>query len=279
MASKFSRCMMLCCVGKPSPPTKDMGKDSYDEAIAALSKLLSEQSNLEGIAAAKIKQLTAELETVGSNGFNPDERIQTGFNLFKKEKYEKNPELFAQLAKGQSPKFMVFACSDSRVCPSHVLNFEPGEAFMVRNIASMVPPYDQKKYTGVGAAIEYAVLHLKVENIVVIGHSCCGGIKGLMSIPDDGTTASDFIEDWVKICSSAKSKVKTECSDLSFEEQCKNCEKEAVNVSLGNLLTYPFVRDRVVKKTLALKGAHYDFVHGSFELWDLDIKISPTTAA
>ncbi|KAJ0038779.1 hypothetical protein Pint_22974 [Pistacia integerrima] len=256
-----------------------MGKDSYDEAIAELSKLLSEQSNLEGVAAAKIKQITADLETVGSKGFNPDERIQTGFNHFKKEKYEKNPDLYGQLAKGQSPKFMVFACSDSRVCPSHVLNFQPGEAFMVRNIASMVPPYDQKKYTGVGAAIEYAVLHLKldgdwwrqrdiyssgmphtVENIVVIGHSCCGGIKGLMSIPDDGTTASDFIEDWVKICSSAKS-------------------KEAVNVSLGNLLTYPFVRDSVVKKSLALKGAHYDFVHGSFELWDLDFKISPTSAA
>ncbi|XP_031257866.1 carbonic anhydrase 2-like isoform X2 [Pistacia vera] len=277
MATKFSKCMMLCCVTKL--PKEDMGKDSYDEAIAELSKLLSEQSNLEGVAAAKIKQITADLETVGSKGFNPDERIQTGFNHFKKEKYEKNPDLYGQLAKGQSPKFMVFACSDSRVCPSHVLNFQPGEAFMVRNIASMVPPYDQKKYTGVGAAIEYAVLHLKVENIVVIGHSCCGGIKGLMSIPDDGTTASDFIEDWVKICSSAKSKVKTECTDLSFEEQCKNCEKEAVNVSLGNLLTYPFVRDSVVKKSLALKGAHYDFVHGSFELWDLDFKISPTSAA
>ncbi|CAI0434721.1 unnamed protein product [Linum tenue] len=173
-------------------------------------------------------------------------------------------------------QFMVFACSDSRVCPSQILDFQPGEAFMVRNIANMVPPYDLTKYSGVGAAIEYAVLHLKVENIVVIGHSRCGGIKGLMSLPDDGSTSSDFIEQWVKICSNARSKVKTDCSDMSFDEQCFHCEKEAVNISLGNLLTYPFVREAVVKKTLALKGGHYDFVDGCFTLWDLDFKISPT---
>uniref|UniRef100_A0A5B7AGV7 Carbonic anhydrase n=1 Tax=Davidia involucrata TaxID=16924 RepID=A0A5B7AGV7_DAVIN len=253
-----------------------MAKDSYEEAIAGLKKLLSEKGELEVVAAAKIKQLTAELEATAAKAFNPVERIKTGFTHFKKEKFEKNPSLYGELAKGQSPKFLVFACSDSRVCPSHILNFQPGEAFMVRNIANMVPPYDQKKYSGVGAAIEYAVLHLKVENIVVIGHSCCGGIKGLMSIPDDGTTASDFIENWVKICSPAKAKVLAEFGSLNFTEQCTNCEKEAVNVSLGNLLTYPFVRDGVVKQTLSLKGGHYDFVNGSFELWSLDFGLSPS---
>ncbi|KAH9708915.1 Beta carbonic anhydrase 4 [Citrus sinensis] len=236
-----------------------MANDAYEDAIAGLTKLLSEKSDLEGVAAAKIKQITADLEAAGSRDIDPVERMKTGFIQFKTEKYEKNPDLYGALAKGQSPKFLVFACSDSRVCPSHILNFQPGEAFMVRNIANMVPPYDQKKYSGAGAAIEYAVLHLKVENIVVIGHSCCGGIKGLMSIPDNGTTASDFIEEWVKICSSAKS-------------------KEAVNVSLGNLLTYPFVRESVVKNTLALKGAHYDFVNGKFELWDLDFNILPSVS-
>ncbi|KAM3754188.1 hypothetical protein ACB098_03G148100 [Castanea mollissima] len=250
--------------------------ESYEEAIAGLTKLLSDKADLGAVAAAKIKQITAELEKSGSNQFDPVDRIKTGFIHFKKEKFEKNPELYGELAKSQKPKFMVFACSDSRVCPSHILNFQPGEAFMIRNIANMVPPFDKTKYSGVGAAIEYAVLHLKVEHIVVIGHSCCGGIKGLMSIPDDGTTASDFIEHWVQICSPAKAKVKAEYSGLSFSEQCTNCEKEAVNVSLGNLLTYPFVRDGLVKKTLALKGAHYDFVKGTFDLWDLDFKISPS---
>ncbi|KAH1098309.1 hypothetical protein J1N35_015230 [Gossypium stocksii] len=278
MAAKFKKCMMLCCSAKVSKE-EDMGSESYEEAIAALSKLLSDKADLGSFAAAKIKQITAELEAAAdSTQFDPVKRLETGFLHFKKEKFDKNPDLYGALAKGQSPKFLVFACSDSRVCPSHILNFQPGEAFIVRNIASMVPPYDKKKYSGAGAAIEYAVLHLKVENIVVIGHSCCGGIKGLMSIPDDGTTASDFIEQWVSICTPAKTKVKSEQNELSFSEQCTNCEKEAVNVSLGNLLTYPFVREAVVKKTVALKGAHYDFVNGKFDLWNLDFKISPTLA-
>ncbi|EOY00479.1 Carbonic anhydrase 2, CA2 isoform 1 [Theobroma cacao] len=278
MAGRFSKCMLLCCSAKVSKE-EDMGSGSYEEAIAALSKLLSDKADLQSVAAAKIMQITAELEAAADpNQFDPVKRIETGFLHFKKEKYEKNPDLYGELAKGQSPKFLVFACSDSRVCPSHILDFQPGEAFMVRNIANMVPPYDKTKYSGVGAAIEYAVLHLKVENIVVIGHSCCGGIKGLMSIPDDGTTASDFIEQWVSICAPAKTKVKSECNDLSFSEQCTNCEKEAVNVSLGNLLTYPFVREAVVKKSLVLKGAHYDFVDGKFDLWNLDFNITPTLA-
>ncbi|KAL9390317.1 hypothetical protein Peur_018922 [Populus x canadensis] len=253
-----------------------MANESYEDAIAGLSKLLSEKADLGSVAAAKIKQITAELEAASSKGFDPVERIKTGFVQFRTEKYEKNPDLYGALAKGQSPKFMVFACSDSRVCPSHILNFQPGEAFMIRNIANMVPPYDKTKYSGVGAAIEYAVLHLKVENILVIGHSRCGGIKGLMSIPDDGSTASDFIENWVKICAAAKSTVAKKAGSLTLEEQCHNCEKEAVNVSLGNLLTYPFVRDAVVNDAVSLKGAHYDFVKGTFELWDLDFTISPS---
>ncbi|RWW09023.1 hypothetical protein GW17_00027508 [Ensete ventricosum] len=249
---------------------------------------------------------------------DPVERLTSGFERFKKEVYENNPTLFSQLAQGQSPKvtqlpldvleafthslFLVFACADSRVCPSVVLSFQPGEAFIVRNIANMVPPYDQTRYSGVGAAVEYAVVHLKVssqsrcfpchlffiweverwkkvacppavwqvEFIVVIGHSRCGGIKGLMSMKEDGTTtSSDFIEEWVKICLPAMEKVKAEHSALPFTDQCTQCEKEAVNISLENLKTYPFVSEGVEKNTLKLIGAHYDFVAGSFGTWEI----------
>lgn len=198
----------------------------------------------------------------------PVERITMGFDHFKKEIYEKKPDFFNELADGQSPKFMVFACSDSRVCPSVVLNFQPGEAFTVRNIANIVPPYDKTKYAGAGAAVEYAVLNLKVENIVVIGHSRCGGIKGLMSIKDDGSTTTDFIEEWMKIGWPAREKVLASFTDLPFLDQCTLCEKEAVNVSIENLKTYPFVKEGLEKGTLALNGAHYDFVTGNFETWD-----------
>ncbi|KAF5197219.1 Carbonic anhydrase, partial [Thalictrum thalictroides] len=125
---------------------------------------------LQAVAAAKIEQITAELkaETNGKVGSDAAERLKTGFITFKQEKFLKNPELFEELAKGQSPKFMIVACSDSRVCPSHVLDMQPGEAFVVRNVANMIPPFDQ------------------VENIVVIGHSSCGGIKTLMDSTLDG---------------------------------------------------------------------------------------------
>eukprot|EP01018_Ginkgo_biloba_P023574 Gb_07691 [translate_table: standard] len=266
-------------------------KDSYDEAIERLTKLLKQAPSLRSTAAKKIEEITKELqqeidlkvEDNKSNGIeaetkkladdlvlSPIEKLKTGFCTFKNEVYLKDSELFGKLSKGQSPKFMVFACSDSRVCPSHVLKFNLGEAFVVRNIANMVPPYEKNGHPGTSAAIEYAVLHLKVENIIVIGHSCCGGIKGLMSIPDDGTTQSAFIEDWVKIGGEARSKVKKLHGHLPFEEQCSLCEKEAVNVSLNNLLTFPFVRDGIINKTLALHGAHYNFVDGSFKRWALD---------
>ncbi|KAK4488500.1 hypothetical protein RD792_004264 [Penstemon davidsonii] len=257
---------------------EDMGKDSYEEAIAELQKLLSEKGELGPKAAAKIDEITAELKTAdGAAAISASvERLKTGFIQFKREKYEKNPALYGELAKGQSPTYMVFACSDSRVCPSHVLDLQPGEAFVVRNIANMVPAYDKTKYSGVGSALEYGVLHLKVQEIVVIGHSACGGIKGLMSFACDGSSGTDFIEDWVKICLPAKSKVLADANGTPFGDQCALCEKEAVNVSLGNLLSYPFVRQGLVNKTLALKGGYYDFIKGTFELWSLDFGISPS---
>ncbi|KAF2292744.1 hypothetical protein GH714_027814 [Hevea brasiliensis] len=246
-----------------------MANDSYEEAIAGLSKLLSEKADLGSVAAAKIKQITAELDAGSTAAFNPEERMKTGFIHFKTEKYD----LWYLLA--QILEFALLTSSISnqeRPLWSATL---PTWSLHMKGLLSNNP---LTMYSGVGAAIEYAVLHLKVENIVVIGHSCCGGIKGLMSIPDDGTTASEFIENWVQICSIAKTKVKTDYSSLSFEEQCLNCEKEAVNVSLENLLTYPFVREGLLKKTLALKGAHYDFVKGTFELWNLDFKVTPAVA-
>lgn len=253
-----------------------MANGSYEEAIEALEKLLREKGDLKATATSKVAQITAELKTADGEkpAFDPVERIKTGFIHFKKEKYDKNPELYGELAKGQSPKFMVFACSDSRVCPSHVLDFQPGEAFVVRNVANLVPPYDQDKYSGTGSAIEYAVLHLKVQYIVVIGHSACGGIKGLMTFPYDGKYSTDFIEEWVKVGLPAKAKVNSAHGGADLGELCTHCEKEAVAVSLGNLLTYPFVRDGLVNGTLGLKGGHYDFINGTFELWGLEFNVT-----
>ncbi|KAI7754076.1 hypothetical protein M8C21_009591, partial [Ambrosia artemisiifolia] len=113
--------------------------------------------------------------------------------------------------------FLIFACSDSRVSPTNILNLRPGEAFMARNIANLVPEFNKPKHAGVGAIIEYAIKHLNVEVIVVIGHSRCGGIERLLSLPDD-ETSYDFIDDWVSIGEPAKAKVIAEHPEASGDE-------------------------------------------------------------
>ncbi|TVU01155.1 hypothetical protein EJB05_53402 [Eragrostis curvula] len=183
---------------------------------------------------------------------DPVEHLKSGFEKFKTDVYDAKPELFEPLKAHQTPKYMVFACSDSRVCPSLTLGLQPGEAFAVRNIASLVPAYDKTKYACVGSAIEYAVSALKVEVIVVIGHSRCGGIKALLSLQDGAPDTFHFVEDWVRVGSPAKAKVQAEHASAPFADQCSFLEKEALE-----------------KGTLKLVGAHYDFVDGKFETWEL----------
>ncbi|EEF52003.1 carbonic anhydrase, putative [Ricinus communis] len=218
----------------------------------------------------RIEKFNAESEGLEHEAFDPVQRIKDGFHYFLRHTYDPT------VANGQHPKFLVFACSDSRVSPSVVLNFQPGEAFMVRNIANLVPAFNQLRYSGTGAAIEYAVKVLQVENILVIGHSKCGGIETLMTLPVDGSTSHDFIDDWVKIGLPAKAKVLAEHPDMKVEEQCRICER-AVNLSLVNIQSYPYVRAAMADKKIALRGGYYNFVDGSFELWKIEYRITHPT--
>ncbi|KAL0789196.1 hypothetical protein Bca101_005442 [Brassica carinata] len=186
-----------------------------------------------------------------------------------------NLERFQSLAKSQSPKFMVIACADSRVCPSEILGFQPGEAFTVRNVANIVPTYESGP-SETKAALEFAVNSLQVENILVVGHSRCGGIRALMTMDDDETEedidSRSFIKNWVVIGKPAKSISKSAASELSFDQQCQHCEKESVNCSLRNLLSYPWIEERVKKGILTIHGGYYDFTECTFEKWTVDYK-------
>ncbi|XP_062078619.1 carbonic anhydrase 2-like [Humulus lupulus] len=245
---------------------------NYECGVKKNLVIISEKAESESEEDETFSDVTLIRNGQDPNGccFDPVERIAHGFKHFLSNKFYKYPCLFNELAESQHPKFLVFACSDSRVSPSHILNFQPGEAFMARNIGNLIPIFDTLKYSGVGSIIEYAVEELKVENILVIGHSRCGGVKRLMSYPEDGSPRFDFIDDWVNIAQVAKDKVKAEHSDLSFEEQCEICAEEAVNLSLKNLHSYPFVKKGVEEKKIALRGGYYDFVNGSFKLWELE---------
>ncbi|KAG4948311.1 hypothetical protein AAZX31_15G055800 [Glycine max] len=197
--------------------------------------------------------------------------LKDRFLSFKKNKYMKNIEQFENLAKVQTPKFMVIACADSRVCPSNVLGFQPGEAFMIRNVANLVPTFESGP-SETNAALEFAVNSLLVENILVIGHSCCGGIRALMGMQDDDVERSSFIKSWVIVGKNARKKAKAAASNFSFDEQCKHCEKESINHSLLNLLTYPWIEEKVANGELSIHGGYYDFTDCSFEKWTLDYR-------
>ncbi|KAF3549284.1 hypothetical protein DY000_02005859, partial [Brassica cretica] len=236
-------------------------------------------------------------------GHDVFEKIKHRFLTFKKDKYMDNLERFQSLAKSQSPKFMVIACADSRVCPSEILGFQPGEAFTVRNVANIVPTYENGP-SETKAALEFAVNSLQVENILVVGHSRCGGIRALMTMDDDETEEDidsrfllktsllydlpnnahssspicidsfprSFIKNWVVIGKPAKSISKSAASELSFDQQCQHCEKESVNCSLRNLLSYPWIEERVKKGILTIHGGYYDFTECTFEKWTVDYK-------
>ncbi|XP_016166524.1 beta carbonic anhydrase 5, chloroplastic isoform X1 [Arachis ipaensis] len=190
------------------------------------------------------------------------------FLSFKNHKYMKELEHFQALSKAQYPKFMVIACADSRVCPSNILGFQPGEAFMIRNIANLVPLMKNGP-SECNAALEFAVTTLEVENILVIGHSSCAGIENLMKIQEDVESRS-FINKWVTNGNVAKLRTKAATAHLSFAQQCRFCEKESINQSLLNMLSYPWIEDKVRSGLLSLHGGYYNFSSCTFEKWTLD---------
>ncbi|RLM86616.1 beta carbonic anhydrase 5, chloroplastic-like isoform X2 [Panicum miliaceum] len=206
------------------------------------------------------------IDEVGAE-HDPFSELKARFMDFKQRNYVEKFSNYQSLAQQQTPKFMVVACADSRVCPTRILGFQPGEAFTVRNVANLVPPYEHGG-SETSAALEFAVNTLQVENVLVVGHSRCGGIQALMSMKDDSTSGS-FIKNWVSIGKSARLSTKAAAGNLNFEMQCTHCEKESINSSLLNLLTYPWIEKKVNEGTLNLHGGYYNFVDCTFEKWTL----------
>lgn len=192
-------------------------------------------------------------------------KLLKGFEQFcdgpLQEKQAKYDELFA---KGQKPPTCVVACSDSRVAPVVIFNADPGELFVIRNVANIVPPYERGGgYHGTSAALEYAVQHLKVETIVIMGHSDCGGVHALMNPPEEeNTKGCEFIPKWVDILGEARVKINETMKNADPQTLACASEKEAVKVSLKNLLTFPCIKTYVERGTLDILGAYVDIRNG-----------------
>lgn len=184
-----------------------------------------------------------------------------GFERFKQRYFGDDQVLYDSMKTGQPAKTLMVACCDSRVDPAILTDCDPGDLFTVRNVANLVPPCENdQNYHGTSSAIEFAVEGLGVENIIVMGHANCGGIKGLWE--SDDLNDSQFIHRWVSIAQEAKEWVKTNHSEDSDAAQLKACEQRAVLVSLQNLLGYYFVRQRVENGSLGLHGWYFDMTAG-----------------
>ncbi|HLP98131.1 MAG TPA: carbonic anhydrase [Sideroxyarcus sp.] len=186
-----------------------------------------------------------------------------GFRRFREQHFERNDSLYQQLVtQGQTPKTLVVACCDSRVDPALVLDCAPGDLFVIRNVANLVPPAEGRAgHHGTTAAIEYGVRNLGVEHIIVLGHAHCGGINTLVRAGGISGSGS-FIDDWMGLVESARNKVMAEMPHASPEEQTRACEQRSILVSMDNLMTFPWIRERVENGSLTLHGWYFDIEHG-----------------
>lgn len=195
-----------------------------------------------------------------------------GYRLFKANRYAREHALYRSLAEhGQTPEVMVIACCDSRSAPETIFNAAPGEIFVARNVANLVPPYEpDDAYHGTSAALEFAVHGLKVKHIVILGHGRCGGIGMALHPSAKPLFPTDFIGKWMKLLEPALTEVAGD-SQLSDAQRQTTLERASVRYSIANLRTFPYVANLENRNGLSLHGAWFDIAEG--ELWTL----SPAT--
>jgi len=190
-------------------------------------------------------------------------KLTRGFLEFRSTVLEPGRSRFAELAQKQQPRVMIIACSDSRVDPAILTGAEPGDLFMVRNVANLVPPCaaDHVQH-GVSAALEFGVTALGVEHIIVFGHGDCGGIHALLTADPAVDEEHSFIHHWLQIADEARRRTLIVARREPIETQLRILEQEAIKTSLANLLTFPWIEERVAAGSLRLHGWSFDVKEG-----------------
>jgi carbonic anhydrase len=193
-----------------------------------------------------------------------------GYSRFKSNDWQEQRDRWEILGEGQSPKVMVIACSDSRVDPTQIFDTRPGEIFVVRNVAALVPPYETTPgLHGVSAALEFAVQFLKVEEILVMGHGLCGGCKAALTkaMADTELGHGGFVANWISLLDEAQERVADIYGTDSVEAE-RAMEMEAVKVSLANLRSFPYVQEKENAGALMLHGAVFSISDGDLHVLD-----------
>jgi carbonic anhydrase len=210
-------------------------------------------------------------------------RLIDGYRAFLETRLPLERSRYQKLAEsGQNPEVMVICCCDSRVSPEVIFDAHPGELFVVRNVANLVPPYSPTGFThGVSAALEFAVQGLKVRYIVVMGHSHCGGVRAFVehrNRPDPG----DFIDNWMSLIAPAAETL-GDADGLGRSDYLARLERASVVATLDNLMSFPWIGSRVADRQLQLLGAYFDVGTGALEIYDSVVgaftAISTTAAA
>ncbi|BCR03610.1 carbonic anhydrase [Desulfuromonas versatilis] len=185
------------------------------------------------------------------------EKLFTGIMQFRREDFESHRELFQELGRQQKPHTLFIGCSDSRVVPNLITRTHPGELFIVRNVANIVPPYRKtEEYVATTSAIEYAVQALEVDSIVVCGHSNCGGCAALNKSPEE-LSHLPHVRKWLEVSKEVPGRVDRLMTGDSPEEREWLTEQINVLVQMKNLLTYPYIREKYDAGKLNIYGWHY----------------------
>lgn len=194
------------------------------------------------------------------------ERLLAGYRNFMTGRYQAESERYRSLARdGQKPDIMVVACCDSRAAPETIFDVGPGELFVLRNVANLVPPYEPDgEFHSTSAALEFAVQSLKVRNIVVMGHGRCGGIRAALDPAAEPLSPGDFIGKWMSLVGPAADIV-TRNTMMTQTERQTALERISIRFSIANLRTFPCIRILEEKGKLSLHGAWFDISSG--ELW------------
>lgn len=210
-------------------------------------------------------------ESAPSAGTSPDlDRLVAGYRRFRETGWTPRLERWTELQEAQSPQVMIIACSDSRVDPATIFDTDPGEMFVVRNVAAMVPPFENTPgLHGVSAALEFAVQVLKVKEVIVMGHGLCGGCKAALTQDLKGAVPGEggFVADWMALLDEARKPVVAQFGTSGREAE-RAMEMAGVKVSLANLRTFPCVRRKERSGELTLRGAFFAISDGVLHLLD-----------
>lgn len=198
------------------------------------------------------------------------DRLIAGYRRFRESGWTPKLERWRELREGQEPQVMIIACSDSRVDPAQIFDVDPGEIFVVRNVAAMVPPFETNPgHHGVSAALEFAVQVLKVKEVVVMGHGMCGGCKAALTQSLKGTEPGEggFVADWISLLDDAREDVVSHFGTEGRDAE-RAMEQAGVRASLANLRTFPCVRRKEAKGELRLRGAFFAISDGVLHVLD-----------